>query len=384
MVPVRWYGEVEFTFSILKLLLVCGMIIMGVCIDLGGSPGGDRIGFRYWKNPGPFAEYLVTGASGKFCGFWSVFVNAAYAYSGVEGVAICAAETKNPYVAVPKATKRVFYRVFLCYVAAIFVVGLIVPSNNANLLKSTGTASQSPFVIAANIAGIKVLPSIINAIVITSAWSSGNHSSFAGARVLYGLALERKAPQIFAKVNRWGIPWVATSFVCAFMLLAFMTLGDSASTVFDWFQDLVSASALTSWAFICGTSLRLNYAIRKQGISRSRLPWAAKGQPYIGWVGLIGSLVILFTGGYSNFLTIKGKSHFNAESFVSSYFNIPFIIVLYFGYKWAKKTKVTTLENMPVEFFLTRYERAKFDGISESTDEKHRNVGQKVGDLLWG
>lgn len=209
------------------------MILLGVCIDLGGSPDGDRIGFRYWKNPGPFAEYLVTGASGKFCDFWSVFVNAAYAYSGVEGVSTCARETKNPYVAVPKATKRVFYRVFLCYISVIFVIGLIVPSSNANLLSSSGTASESPFVIAANIAGIKVLPSIINAVVVTSAWSSGNSGAFGGPRVLYGLALEKKAPQIFTKVNRWGVPWVATTFICAFICLAFMTLGDSASTVFD-------------------------------------------------------------------------------------------------------------------------------------------------------
>lgn len=54
------------------------------------------------------------------------------------------------------------------------MVGMIVPSNDPELLRSTGTAAQSPFVIAANNAGIKVVPSIINAIVLTSAWSAGN------------------------------------------------------------------------------------------------------------------------------------------------------------------------------------------------------------------
>jgi amino acid transporter len=61
---------------------------------------------------------------------------------------------------------------------SIFMVGLIVPSNDPDLLRSMGTAAQSPFVIAAMRAGIKVIPSIINAIVLTSAWSAGNSGMF--------------------------------------------------------------------------------------------------------------------------------------------------------------------------------------------------------------
>lgn len=41
-------------------------------IDLGGVPGTPRIGFRYWKDPGPFVEYIATGSWGKFLGFWTV------------------------------------------------------------------------------------------------------------------------------------------------------------------------------------------------------------------------------------------------------------------------------------------------------------------------
>lgn len=58
------------------------------------------------------------------------------------------------------------------------MVGLIVPSNDTHLRASTGTAAQSPFVIAAQRAGIKVVPSIINAVVLTSAWSAANSGMF--------------------------------------------------------------------------------------------------------------------------------------------------------------------------------------------------------------
>ena len=62
------YGEVEFWFAFLKILLVIFLIIFGLVIDLGGIPGVDRIGFRYWKNPGPFVEHIASGHWGEFLG----------------------------------------------------------------------------------------------------------------------------------------------------------------------------------------------------------------------------------------------------------------------------------------------------------------------------
>jgi L-asparagine transporter-like permease len=69
---IRIYGEVEFWFALLKILFIIFLIILGLIIDLGGVPGTPRIGFRYWKDPGPFVEYIATGSWGKFLGFWTV------------------------------------------------------------------------------------------------------------------------------------------------------------------------------------------------------------------------------------------------------------------------------------------------------------------------
>lgn len=93
------------------------MIIFGFCIDLGGSPSGDRIGFRYWKDPGPFVSYLVDGPTGVFVGFWSVMTSASYSYAGLESTSIAAAEVKNPRTAIPEASRRVFFRVGIIYVS---------------------------------------------------------------------------------------------------------------------------------------------------------------------------------------------------------------------------------------------------------------------------
>jgi len=64
------------------------MIIAGIIVDLGGNPEHDLIGFRYWKNPGPFADYYGTGPKGHFLGTYSALTQAAFAYAGTEAVAV--------------------------------------------------------------------------------------------------------------------------------------------------------------------------------------------------------------------------------------------------------------------------------------------------------
>lgn len=283
---VRIYGEVEFFFAILKILLVVFLIILGLVINLGGVPGHPRIGFRYWKDPGPFVEYIGTGSWGRFLGYWAVMSNAVFSFAGVESVAMAAAETRNPRRAIPKACKRVFFRVTMFYILAVLIVGMLVASNDPTLDDDSGTAAQSPFVIAAGKAGIKAIPSVVNAIVITSAWSSSNQALLAGTRVLYGLALKKQAPRIFLRTTAWGIPYVCVLLYTAFMFLAFMSLSNGALTVFYWLVDLTACGVLISWIAILTNHQRLILAMKKQGLPLSALPW------HNAWTGMGSSLSV--------------------------------------------------------------------------------------------
>ena len=66
-----------------------GLIILGLILDLGGGPDHDRVGFRYWKHPGPFVQYDgIAGAKGRFLGFWTVMAQAAFSMTGTEIVAV--------------------------------------------------------------------------------------------------------------------------------------------------------------------------------------------------------------------------------------------------------------------------------------------------------
>ncbi|KAJ5190147.1 uncharacterized protein N7498_009132 [Penicillium cinerascens] len=217
--------------------------------------------------------------------------------------------------------KRIFVRILLFYVLTIFVVGLVVSSNDPHLLTMTDTASQSPFVIAARNTGTKVVPSTISAVVLTSAWSSES-------RIIYGMATNGHAPSVFMRLNRFGIPYVAVALYGVFMALGYMTLSQSASTVFTWMQDIVSIYTLVNWICICVVYLRFLYGCRKQSIDRHKeLPWTAPLQPYTTWVSLVVFILLFFTGGFTTFM----KECWSTETFISSYLNLPFIILVSIG-----------------------------------------------------
>ncbi|KAF5677468.1 amino acid transporter AAT family [Fusarium circinatum] len=218
---VSVYGEVEFFFAGIKVIAIVGLILLAFLIDVGAT-GQGPIGFRYWKNPGAMKEYVATGDLGRFRGFFSTLVNAAFSFGGVETVAVAGGEAKNPRRNIPKAVRRVFWRILFFYVLGSLAVGVLVPSNDEKLLSAQANGSKgaaaSPWVIAITHAKINVLPSIINAVILSSASSSANAMTFNGSRYLFALSKNGQAPKIFQKCNKSfvttyiGIPLIAILF----------------------------------------------------------------------------------------------------------------------------------------------------------------------------
>ncbi|KAK4212688.1 proline-specific permease [Rhypophila decipiens] len=339
---VRVFGEIEFVFALLKIGLVVFLVVLGLVIDLGGIPGTERIGFRYWRDPGPLVEYIATGDWGKFLGFWAVMTGAVFSFAGVESLAMAAAETRNPRRAIPRACKRVFARIVIFYMVAVFVVGLLVPSDDERLVGSGNSVAQSPFVIAASAAGIPVIASVVNAIVITSAWSAANQSLLAGTRVLYGLALKGQAPRVFLRTTSWGTPYMCVGLFGCFMLLSFMSLSEDAITVFWWLVMLTAAGVLFSWSAILLNHIRLLQAMKRQGIQPSGLPWHNWWTAYSSPAALFMCLLILVTSGF----TVFTEGNWDSATFVSCYLDIPLMSIAYLSWKYYKRTKIVSLDEI--------------------------------------
>jgi amino acid transporter len=352
------YGEAEFWFSSIKVLTITGMILLGIIVDLGGGPNHDRIGFRYWKNPGPFVQYNgISGATGRFLGAASVATQAAFSYIGTEAVAVAAAEAKNPRRNIPKAIKRVYIRVLLFYIGGVIVIGLLVPSNNSLLDLNSENASASPFVIAFNAAGIKVLPSIINAAILTSAWSASSSDLYLASRSLYGLAVSGSAPKVFARTTRSGLPYVSVTICAVFALLAYMTLSSGAGVVFTWLSNFSAICGLLTWFGIGITYLRFYKGFKVQGFNRADLPYAPRLQPYAAWWAVGASGFVLIFSGWEVFL----KDNWSTSTFVTNYFAVIFFPILYGAAKLVTRIPAVKPEDMDFVSGLEEIEAMTFD-----------------------
>lgn len=368
---VRWYGEIEFFFGCLKILLVVGLVLTGLIIDLGGVPGQERLGFRYWKLR-QFNYKYVDSSLGEFAAFWKTISSVVYAYGGVQAISMLSGEVKYPRRSIYRAAKRVFYRCFTMYMATVFILTLIVPYNDSSIASSTGNAAGSPFVIAMKRAGIRGLPHVINGVVLTSALSAANLGIIKGSRTLFALALKKQAPAIFLKVNRHGLPYVAVIFTCLFLPLSYMSSSSGASTVFSWFQAITSSNLLVSWILISTNHIAMTRAMKKQGYTRDQLPYRFPGTVYASWFSLAMSLLFLLTGGFPNFI----KGNFEFSSFFSSYFIIPFFLLLYAGWAIYKRDKLLT----PADVDL----RSLFEDIENRPEPPFPKLhGWEYLTLLW-
>lgn len=124
-----------------------------------------------------------------FHGFCTVFVTASFAYNGTELTGLAAAETTNPRKEIPRASKQVVWRIGIFYLVNLLLIGLIVPSEMNPLYTGEGSTSRhSPFVIAIQMAGVKALPGIFNAIILIAVMSVANSCTFGSTRTIQSLA----------------------------------------------------------------------------------------------------------------------------------------------------------------------------------------------------
>ncbi|KAG2733896.1 hypothetical protein G9P44_003421 [Scheffersomyces stipitis] len=369
---MRVYGEIEFFFAILKLSLLLGLIIVSIIITSGGGPNHEAIGFRYWRDPDAFLPFLTTGSLGRFAAFWKSLSSVVYSYGGVQSVPTLASEVRYPRRSVFKACKRIFFRVTILMILAAFSLTLIVSPEDKNITSGSGNAKSSPFVVAIKNAGIPALPHIVNAVVLTSAFSAGNNNVVQGTRCLFAMAVKGQAPKIFLKTTKRGIPLNALLLVTLFMPLAFMSVSESAANVFNWFQNLTSSNLLLGWILIGLNHVSMHRAMWAQGYTRADLPHTFPGGQYSGYVSGVISLILLLTGGFTNFV----HGHFAIASFFSSYFVIPLTLVLFLFWKFFKKTKYLRPEDVDLNSLFMDVQRNP-----EPLEEPLR--GWRLLTLLW-
>lgn len=382
-VGVRFFGEFEFWLSSVKVLVMLGLILLLFIIMLGGGPNHDRTGFRYWRDPGAFKPYseAISGSKGKFVSFASVFALALFAYTGTELCGIVAAEAKNPRRSVPRAIKLTLYRIVLFYVISILLLGMTVAYNDPLLIKAkkmSTSAAASPFVVAIKNAGIPVLPHIFNACVLLFVFSACNSDLYVASRTLYGLAIDRKAPKIFAKTNGWGVPYYSLAVSVLFCLLAYMNVSSGSAQIFNYFVNVVSIFGLLSWISILITYLRFHKAVIAQFGDKSGFSYTAPFQPWSTWVSLFFCCLIGLIKNYTVFL---GHT-FDYKTFISGYIGIPVYAICYVGYKLVYRSKLIKPEDVDLYTFKAAIDAEEEEGKLLELERKEQ-LKSSPKNLTW-
>ena len=211
------------------------------------------------------------------------------------------------------------------------------PYNYPNL--SSKTSHTSPFTIVFTMAGSSIAGSFINAVVMTSVISAGNHALFAGSRLMYSLAVNRHAPRFLGTLDRQSVPWVAVLTTASISGLCFGASYIGAGQLWTWLQNIVGVSNQLSWIAIGFASLRFRAAIRKRGLEHL-LPFKNWTYPYGPIISVMLNCVLVLVQGWSSF------APWSPVDFVSFYVEIPVMIVMFVVWKIVKKTKFVRLGEM--------------------------------------
>lgn len=350
-IGVRAFGEFEFWLSSLKVVIMVGIIILLIVLAVGGGPTGDRPGFRYWNDPGAFAEYKVSGPAGRFLGLWSAMVTAVYAFSGTELVGVTVGEAKHPRLSMPKAVRLTFYRILFFYITTVFLLGMVVPHNSPALVFASGakvSAAASPFVVAIKLAKIQGLDHVINGCLVVFVFSAANSDLYIASRTLYSIAADGKAPRILSRTTAHGVPFVTLGLCSLFCSLAYLSTSTSAAkvfgyltnvvTIFGWSILLVWRSLLTyvgllTWVSILVSHIFFCRQLKSQCIDPAYLPYRAPLGVCGSYMALMFLVILILTKGAEVFV---GK--FDLPTFIVQYVGIPVYLVCIFGYKLVMKT----------------------------------------------
>merc|ERR1711939_196064 len=211
--------------------------------------------------------------------------------------------------------------------------------------------------------------------VLGSAFSAGNSYCYCASRSLYGMALEGKAPKIFTRCTRNGVPIYCVGMVLVITLLSFLQLNNSSATVLQWFVNLITASQLINFSVMTFTFLKWKKACEVQGLDRNTLHYKAWWSPFTAYYALTATTIMTFVGGYTVFL----PGFWDIPTFFFSYTMVGVFPLLFVGWKFFKKTKWLKPEEVDLRKDMDELEEYERDYVPKPP----RNTFMKYFDKVF-
>jgi len=335
-ISVKGFGEAEYWFSLIKVVTVLVFIGVGVLMIVGILRGGEHAGLHNWEiGDAPFA--------GGFSAMIGVAMIVGFSFQGTELIGIAAGESKDPQKNIPRAIRQVFWRILLFYVFAILIISLIIPYTDPNLLRTdVKDISVSPFTLVFQNAGLLSAAAVMNAVILTAVLSAGNSGMYASTRMLFTLAQEGKAPAIFGRLSRGGVPRNALYATTAVAALCFLTSMFGNQTVYLWLLNTSGMTGFIAWLGIAISHYRFRRGYIKQGGDLTALPYLSSFFPLGPIFAFVLCLIITLGQNYQAFLADK----IDWYGVAATYIGIPLFLLIWLSYKWVKRTRFVKYADM--------------------------------------
>jgi L-asparagine transporter-like permease len=237
LLAVKVYGELEFWFSLIKVLTVVAMIAGGsAMIWLGWGHHGEPVGLsNLWTHGGWFPH----GVSGMVLAL-PVLV---FSFGGIETIGVAAAEAAQPERTIPRAVNSVIWRILIFYIGSLFVIMAIYPWNQLD-------ANSSPFVSTFASLGLPQAAGFINFVVITAALSSFNSTTFSGSRMLHSLASKGQAPAAMGHTSAHGVPVRGVLVTMGFLLFGVVMNYLVPGRIFGMMMSILAFNTVWTWGMV--------------------------------------------------------------------------------------------------------------------------------------
>ncbi|MQT12040.1 amino acid permease [Segnochrobactrum spirostomi] len=281
LINVKYFGEMEFWFAVVKVGALSLFLIVGtVLLSLGIGLEGYHTGFTLITNHGGFFPHGMLPALVLVQGV-------VFAYAGVELIGIAAGECKDVRTVLPKAVNGVIWRIALFYVGSVILLVCLLPW-------SAYSGSESPFVTLFKALGVPGIGSAMNVVVLTAALSSLNSGLYSTGRVLRSLAMGGSAPPVLAKLNAHSVPFAGIMVTVSIYAIGVVLNYLVPASVFELVINIASLGILSTWAFILVCQLRLRAAIKRG--EAEPVSFRMPGAPFTTWITLAflaGVLVLM-------------------------------------------------------------------------------------------
>ena len=264
LLSVKVFGELEFWFSLIKVVAIIAMIAGGAAIIVFGFHPG-------YGGAAPGLGNLVDHGGlfpNGFGGLLAAFAVVMFAFGGIETIGITAGEAADPKKVIPQAVNTVPVRVLLFYVLTLGVLMSLFPWNEIG-------NNGSPFVQIFSGLGIPAAPHILNAVVITSALSAINSDIFGAGRILFGLSQQGHAPKSFGKISRHGVPWMTVVLMGGILLVGVVLNAVIPEDVFLVIASIATFATVWVWVMILASHVAMKREIKRKGLPASEFasPW---------------------------------------------------------------------------------------------------------------